>query len=74
MISGPDNILAVRARVRPETIDGVTVFRASGLPAGRYRVTVMGAGGASLDTRPDVGAVTLDGTGVRLDFRIAGRL
>jgi hypothetical protein len=69
VIVGPDSIVNIAAVVKPDR----GTFRATGLRPGRYRVTLNGAGGASLRTQPAFASVAVSaGEGARADFEIAG--
>jgi hypothetical protein len=69
VIAGPDNITRVAARVTPDR----GTFRATGLVPGTYRVTPMGAKGATLRATPGFATVKLaPGTGARADFHVVG--
>ena len=75
IVHGPSNVLREAARVVLQPAVGGTCFRIAGLTAGRYRVQVMGLGGASLRTRPPF--VLLDFTPDRattVHFTVDGRL
>lgn len=75
IVHGPDNVLREAARVVLQPAVGGACFRIAGLNAGRYRVQVMGLGGASLRTRPQF--VILDFTPDRAattHFTVDGRL
>ncbi len=67
MVAGPDSVLAIAAVAKPDK----GVYRVDGLKPGRYRVTPMGAGGASLPSAPPFVTITIGAEdGVRVDFEI----
>ncbi len=69
VIAGPDNITRIAARVTPDR----GTYRATGLAPGTYRVTPMGAKGATLRTAPGFATVKLAaGNGARIDFQVVG--
>jgi hypothetical protein len=69
VVAGPDNITRVAARITPDR----GTFRATGLTPGTYRVTPMGAKGATLRTSPGYATVTIaPGSGARADFQVVG--
>lgn len=75
VLAGPDSILNVQARAIPRTIAGRAVYRADGLPPGRYRVTPMGRAGGSVRAQPPMITVTITATaGARADFVVRGGL
>ena len=68
-IAGPDNITRIAARVTPDR----GTFRATGLAPGTYRITPMGAKGATLRAMPRFATVKLaPGSGARADFQVVG--
>jgi len=68
-IAGPDNITRIAARVTPDR----GTFRATGLAPGTYRITPMGAKGATLRVTPRFATVKLaPGSGARADFQVVG--
>ena len=69
VVAGPDNITRIAVRVTPDR----GTFRATGLAPGTYRVTPMGAKGATLRTVPGFATVKLAAvSGARVDFQVVG--
>jgi hypothetical protein len=83
VVLGPDSLMKQFARVKvaasggtPTPLGaGVATFDLGSVPPGRYVVTPMGVGGASLSARPSAARVVVTAeAGARADFEILGAL
>lgn len=71
---GPNNLLRAAARLQVMPRSDTIVFELSDLPAGRYRLQLMGPSGASLRTRPAFVDLVVDGGPAPVaEFVVIGR-